>query len=88
MSKKQANPQQFEQMIAELETIVNNTQAAGILLDRILPRLRPTSPAIAFPLPEADLASQAEAVMREAAVLRVTGGGDRRGIWRDPRPAG
>lgn len=44
-----------------------DTQAAGILMDRIWPKLRPTSPAIAFPLPDADLASQAEAVVREMA---------------------
>ncbi|WP_146908832.1 DUF5681 domain-containing protein [Arenimonas daejeonensis] len=44
-----------------------DTQAAGILLDRIWPKLRPTSPAIALALPEGDLAEQAEAVVRELA---------------------
>lgn len=44
-----------------------DTQAASVLMDRIWPKLRPAAPAIAFPLPEADLASQAEAVLREMA---------------------
>lgn len=44
-----------------------DTQAAGILMDRLWPKLRPQSAGVAFPLQEADLASQAEAVVREMA---------------------
>lgn len=62
-------PAEAREVVGVLVASARNgdTQAAGILLDRLWPRLRPSSPAIAFPLPETDLASQAEAVMREAA---------------------
>lgn len=36
MSKKQANPQQFEQMIAELETIVQQLEQGDLSLDDAL----------------------------------------------------
>lgn len=36
MSKKQANPQQFEQMIAELETIVHQLEQGDLSLDDAL----------------------------------------------------
>ena len=36
MSKKQANPQQFEQMIAELETIVQQLEQGDLSLDQAL----------------------------------------------------
>ena len=36
MSKKQANPQQFEQMIAELESIVNQLEQGDLSLDDAL----------------------------------------------------
>ena len=36
MSKKQTNPQQFEQMIAELETIVHQLEQGDLSLDDAL----------------------------------------------------
>lgn len=36
MSKKQANPQQFEQMIAELESIVHQLEQGDLSLDDAL----------------------------------------------------
>lgn len=63
------SPSDAREVVAKLVESARNgdTQAAGILMDRIWPTLRPSSPAIAFHLPEADLASQAEAVVREMA---------------------
>ena len=44
-----------------------DTQAASILMDRLWPKLKSQAPALAVPLPEGDLADQAEAVFREMA---------------------
>jgi hypothetical protein len=67
------SPVEAREVVAKLveSATAGDTQAAGILMDRLWPRLRPSSPAIAFPLPDADLAAQAEAVMRECADGRI-----------------
>lgn len=44
-----------------------DTQAASILMDRLWPKLKSQSPALSVPLPDGDLADQAEAVVREMA---------------------
>ena len=44
-----------------------DTQAASILMDRLWPKLKSQAPALAVPLPEGDLADQAEALFREMA---------------------
>lgn len=69
MRESLITPGEARDVVAKLVESARNgdTQAASVLMDRIWPKLRPTSPAIAFPLPEADLASQAEAVVREMA---------------------
>lgn len=48
-----------------------DTGAAGILMDRLWPKLRPQAPVAQFDLPAADLAQQAEAVVREMADGRL-----------------
>ncbi len=48
-----------------------DTAAAGILMDRLWPKLRPQAPVAQFDLPAADLAQQAEAVVREMADGRL-----------------
>lgn len=69
MRESLITPGEARDVVAKLVESARNgdTQAASVLMDRIWPKLRPTSPAIAFPLPEANLASQAEAVVREMA---------------------
>lgn len=54
-----------------------DTQAASILMDRLWPKLKSQAPALAVPLPEGDLADQAEAVFREMAsgMIPVTDAG-------------
>lgn len=44
-----------------------DTQAAAILMDRLWPKLKPQSPALAIPLPSGGLAAQAEAIVQEMA---------------------
>ncbi|GGA69114.1 hypothetical protein GCM10011521_04160 [Arenimonas soli] len=44
-----------------------DTQAASILMDRLWPKLKSQAPALAVPLPDGDLADQAETVVREMA---------------------
>lgn len=66
-------PAEAREVVAKLVESAKggDTQAASILMDRLWPRLKPQSPAVAFPLPDADLGSQAEAVVREMADGRM-----------------
>lgn len=67
------SPADAREVVAKLveSAKAGDTAAAGILMDRLWPKLRPQAPAAQFDLPATDLAGQAEAVVREMADGRL-----------------